>query len=52
MKVLTQVRRDFVIPTICCVSIVRFDYCVKCNSMALKVGKRLENLSEGFRLDG
>ena len=31
-----QRRRDFVIPTICCVSIVRFYCCVKCNSLALK----------------
>ncbi len=29
--------RDFVIPTICCVSIARFYCCVKCNSLTLKV---------------
>ena len=29
-------RRDFMIPTICCISIVRFCCCVKCNSLALK----------------
>ncbi len=33
----TQRRRDFVIPTICCVSIERFCCCVKCNSLTLKV---------------
>ena len=33
-------RRDFVIPTIYCVSIARFCYYVKCNSLTLKVYER------------
>ena len=42
-----QRRRDFVILTICCVSIGRLGYSVKCNSVTLKG----ENFSRGERRD-